>query len=197
MKKLILSAFALMVIVSASNAQRFSLGVKFGGIGTKIDGQSFDNGYKLSYQGGAFAELGITNKLGIQPELLFSQTSYRTASGADAIIGNLTPNQDFKLSYLSIPVLLKYNIAPLVSLNLGPQYSILLNKNVSLVDNAKTAFKSGDFSMVGGLQLHLSSLRVYARYVVGLSDLNDFKSTVNTDSWKSQQIEVGIGLKVL
>ena len=193
MKKLFLSTVALVAIAFSVNAQSFALGVKAGTIGTKIDGESFESGYKLSYQGGAFAEFDLLGKVGVQPELLFSQTSSQTSSGTNLAVG-LKPDVAFTLHYLSIPVLLRYNFAKLFTLNLGPQYGILLDNNTSIQKNGENAFKSGDFSGVVGLQFHLSSLRVYGRYVIGLNNLSD---ATNSGSWKSQQLELGVGLKVL
>ncbi|MFP5041969.1 porin family protein [Parasediminibacterium sp. JCM 36343] len=197
MKKILLSSLAIAAICVSVNAQSFSLGVKAGAIGTKIDGNSFDKGYQLSYQAGAFAEVDLLGTIGIQPELLLSQTNttYSTATTVGGVASSFST--DIKLSYLSIPVLLRYNVAKILTFNLGPQYSILLNKGKSGVDNVNDAFKSGDFAIVAGAQVHVSSLRVYARYVVGLSDQNDAKVAYNTDKWKSQQIQVGVGIKLL
>jgi hypothetical protein len=200
MKKIVLSLVAIVAVAVSVSAQSFTLGIKAGALGTKIDGQDFQSGYKLSYQGGAFAEFDLLHKIGIQPELLFSQTSSQTVSGPTSgatLASGLNANTAFTLSYLSIPILLRYNFAKLFTLNLGPQYGILLNKSEDLVGNGKDAFKSGDVSGVVGLQLHLSSLRVYGRYVFGLNNLNNISSATNTGNWKNQQLEVGVGLKVL
>ena len=200
MKKLLLSTLALIAIGFSVNAQGFALGAKLGTIGTKIDGESFESGYKLSYQGGAFVELDLTNKWGIQPELLFSQLSSKSVSGPlstsnpNVLISGLQPSTVFTLSYLSIPILLRHNFAKIFTLNVGPQYGILLNKGVTLKDNATSALKSGDLSGVVGLQVNLIGLRVYGRYVVGLNNISD---ATNAGNWKSQQIELGVGLKLL
>ena len=196
MKKLLLSTLALIAIAFSVNAQGFALGAKLGTIGTKIDGESFQSGYNLSYQGGAFLELDLTKKWGIQPELLFSQLSSKTASNlsASALTSGLQPNTLFTLSYLSIPILLRHNFAKIFTFNIGPQYGILLNKGLTLKDNANSAFKSGDLSGVVGLQVHLIGLRVYGRYVIGLNNISD---ATNSGSWKSQQLELGVGIKLL
>ena len=197
MKKIVLSLVAIVAVAVSVSAQSFTLGIKAGALGTKIDGQDFQSGYKLSYQGGAFAEFDLLHKIGIQPELLFSQTSSQTVSGPTSgatLASGLNANTAFTLSYLSIPILLRYNFAKFFTLNLGPQYGILIDKNASGSDNVQSAFKNGNFSMVGGLQLHVSSLRVYTRYVVGLSNVNDVSSS---EKWKTRQLEVGIGLDVL
>jgi len=193
MKKLIVSTLALLLVAVAVQAQGLRLGIKVGANGTKIDGQSFEDGYKLSYQGGVFIEADFNKKFGIQPEVLFGQTTSKTVSGIGAVGTNLPSSQDVTLNYLSIPVLLRYNIGKLVTLNLGPQFAILLNKDNTLLQNGEQAFKSGDFSMVGGVQLNFSVLRIYGRYNVGLSNINDVS---NQNKWKSQQLQLGVGFKL-
>jgi hypothetical protein len=79
-----------------------------------------------------------------------------------------------------------------LTLNAGPQFGILLQQDKSLLQNGQEAFKTGDFSMVGGVQLNILMLRVYARYNVGLSNINNLD---NRDQWKSQQIQMGLGWK--
>ncbi len=193
MKKAIISSLVLLLFVVAVQAQGFRAGIKLGANGTKIDGQSFEDGYKLSYQAGVFFEADFNKKFGIQPEVLFGQTTSKTASGLGAVGTNLISNQDFTLNYLSIPVLLRYNIGKVVTLNLGPQFAILLNKDNTLLQNGQQAFKSGDFAMVGGVQLNFKVLRIYGRYNVGLTNINDVS---NQEKWKSQQLQVGLGFKL-
>lgn len=76
-------------------------------------------------------------------------------------------------------------------LQLGPQYSILKSADKNLLENGQQAFKEGDFSMMGGLQINISKFRIYGRYAVGLTNLNDID---NQEKWKSQTVQLGIGL---
>ncbi len=191
MKKLLL----LLIVVSATtyaNAQKFSVGVKVGANMNKIDGQSFKDGYDLGYHAGVFAELGLSKKLAIQPEVLFNQVNTKRAAGFNDIYNqnNLNP-RDIDLKYLSIPVLLKYDIAPFLSLNAGPQFSILIDDNQNLFNNGRDAFKKGDLAAVAGATLNVSKFRIYGRYAVGLNNINDID---NRDQWKSQQFQLGLGL---
>ncbi|MFY7900284.1 MAG: outer membrane beta-barrel protein [Chitinophagaceae bacterium] len=102
MKKIFLSTLILFVAVVGLQAQGFRAGVKLGAIGTKIDGQSFEDGYQLSYQAGIFTEIDFNKKFGIQPELLFSQTASKTVSGLNPITSELFASRNVKLNYLSI-----------------------------------------------------------------------------------------------
>ena len=81
-----------------------------------------------------------------------------------------------------------------MSIQAGPQFAILKEKNESLLENGKAAFKNGDFSMLAGVQFKLSSFRIYGRYAIGLTNLNDID---NKDKWKSQSFQVGVGLAIL
>jgi len=195
MKRLLNSAFLLIALSTVSNAQKFNLGAKAGASLTKISGQAFKEGYDLGYHLGAFAEIDVSKKWGIQPEVLWNQVNTQRASGADAVYNNWQTNtNDIKLNYLAIPILLRYNIVSnLVTLNLGPQFGILLNKEESLWNNGKEAFKGGDFSLVGGATINLKTFRVYGRYNIGLSDIKDIQ---NSDSWKSQQVQLGVGIRL-
>ena len=96
-----------------------------------------------------------------------------------------------QLKYLTIPILLNYNAGKLITLQAGPQFGILMNKSNTFVQNGKDAFKSGDLSMLGGIQLNISHFKVYGRYAIGLSNLNDID---NKDKWKSQSVQLGVGL---
>jgi hypothetical protein len=82
----------------------------------------------------------------------------------------------------------------LISFQLGPQFGILRDKNQSFTGNAASAFKSGDLSMLGGVQLNLLSLRVYGRYAIGLTDINDIQNIATSEKWQSKTLQIGVGL---
>ncbi|HEX3024602.1 MAG TPA: porin family protein [Chitinophagaceae bacterium] len=191
MKKIILSLLAVIIISTASLAQAgFRLGIKGGTNLTKLSGESFNNGYMAGYQLGGFMELDFSKEIGIEPEVLFNEYAGRTSTTLGSVFTN---NQDVKLNYLSIPVLLRLNVDKMLTIVVGPQYSILVNPHETTLQNGQDAFKSGDFAAVGGLQINLSALRIYGRYVIGLNNINDVGNQYN---WKSQQIQLGIGIKL-
>ncbi|MCA6484840.1 MAG: outer membrane beta-barrel protein, partial [Chitinophagaceae bacterium] len=100
----------------------------------------------------------------------------------------------FKMEYLSIPILLRYNLfGGFLTLNAGPQFGILIQKDKSILANGENAFKSGDLSMVAGAQLNILMLRIYGRYNIGLTNINNID---DRDKWTSQQIQIGLGLKL-
>lgn len=196
MKRLLLSFTVLVVFTVASYAQGgFRLGVKLGTNLNKVEGQSFKEGFDISYHLGGFAEIDFNKKWGIQPEVLWNQTSARRSNFNTLYSSVANPNgsEKIKLDYLSIPILLRYNIGSMLSLNAGPQFGILLSEDKTLLQSGQSAFKNGDFSMVAGAQLNFSFLRVYGRYNIGLQNINDIDSK---DKWTNQQIQLGLGLRL-
>lgn len=194
MKTKLFTLVLVTFIFSAANAQ-FHLGIKGGANINKLTGKSFKDEFSFGYHLGGFAEIGLGNKFAIQPEVLFSQFRQDTTSQFNAIYKNIfTSDQSkVKLNYLSIPILLNYKASNFLSLQLGPQFGILMDQNKNLVQNGKEAFKN-DFSMLGGVQLKFASFRIYGRYALGLNNINDID---NKDKWKSQSFQVGVGLAIL
>ncbi len=190
MRKIFLVAFMVFTGTLLYAQKGFRLGVKAGANLNKIEGQSFDDGFNFSYHAGAFAEIDFAKRWGIQPEVIWSQTSTKPANNIDAIYSTLPTN--IKLDYLMVPVLLRYSPIGLLSFVAGPQFGVLINKNENLLTNGQHAFKSGDLSMVLGAQVNLKVLRIYGRYNVGLQNINDF---TDQQKWTNQQVQLGLGLK--
>mgnify|MGYP003850184921 FL=1 len=93
-----------MLLVSSAFAQ-FDLGVKAGVNITKIDGQSFNDQFKYGYHLGGFAAIGLGEKFGLQPEVLYNQNTMRVDSSYTNAV-NVFQNglTDVKLNYISIPI---------------------------------------------------------------------------------------------
>lgn len=192
MKRSILLSAVTLIVITAS-AQGFKLGIKAGANINKVDGRSFKEEFKLGYQIGGFATIGLSKKLAIQPEVLFNQSN-TTASTQfqDIYTSAVSPDylKEVKLNYLTIPILLNYNLTKGIALQAGPQFGILLDQDKTLLSNGAEAFKKGDLSMLGGIQVKLMAFRVYGRYQIGLSNINDID---NQDKWKSQAVQIGLG----
>jgi hypothetical protein len=196
---IVLSLLLMVTGIIKSQAQGFHLGIKAGANLDKVNGQAFDQGFKFGYNVGAFAELNFTPLWGIQPEVLFNQSNYRTGDHFSDIYPGGVNDVKGKLNYLTIPILLSFRPIPLLSLQAGPQFGIKLNKDEHLVNNAADAFKSGDFSLVGGAQLNIASLKIGARYIWGLADVNNYStsnSNTTTVSWKNESFQVYAGFRI-
>lgn len=194
MKKKFLAVFIIgLAISSVSVAQGFHLGIKGGANLLKIDDKSFEDEFKFGYTLGGFAEINFNKKWGIQPEVMWSQSNYTTATDLEEIIPGTKSDVDVKLNYLQIPLLLSYKPIKLITLQAGPQFGILINEDKSLLQNGGDAFKKGDFSMLAGAQLNLGPLKAGARYAIGLNDIGDID---NQDEWKTRGWQLYVGLRI-
>ena len=187
--KLLLTAVISILSISAFS-QSLKIGAKGGATINKISGQTFKDQFSYGYHIGGFATIGLGKKFGFQPEILFNQINVDTSSKFSDVY-QFNKLNGVQLKYLTIPLLLNYNAGKLITLQAGPQFGILMNKSNTFVQNGKNAFKTGDFSMLGGVQLNISHFKLYGRYAIGLNNINDID---NKDKWKNQSIQLGVGL---
>jgi hypothetical protein len=118
-----------------------------------------------------------------------------TTSQFSDIYNNLLGSNSgsIRLRYLSIPVLLNYQLTKGIQLQAGPQFGLLMDQNRNLLQNGLRAFHEGELSLQAGVQVRLSKFRFYGRYGIGLSNINDID---NQDRWRSQTIQLGVGLAI-
>ncbi|MGL5112993.1 MAG: porin family protein [Flavobacterium sp.] len=169
MKKIIIVIAFLLLGTWNTQAQLLHLGAKAGinyanltGSTITVNKENFKSEAISSYHIGLVAEVKLTEKFGIQPELLYSTqgASYKNA------IKEFTN----KLGYLSIPVMAKIYLNNTFSLELGPQASFLLSeKNNFDVEDSKTF----DFAIAAGLGVKITkSIFVQGRYGLGLTEVS-------------------------
>jgi len=195
MRSYFLAIVTAVLFCSDASAQSFHIGAKVGANINKLSGQAFKDQFTYGYHAGAYAEIPILKKWSIQPEVLFNQFSYDTSATISQLYQlNATRVSNIKLNYISVPLLLSYRPSKILTLQAGPQFGVLIDRQKNLFQNGKDAFKQGDFSLLGGAQLNLGGLRIYGRYTLGLNNINDID---NKDQWKSQGFQVGIGLNIL
>lgn len=172
--KILLAALALVCATVAANAQaQFALGIKAGPNFANLDTESsIGANYKnrTGFHGGAFALLKLT-KIGIQPEILFSQQGSTVRYD----------NRDFhsNYSYFNVPVILKlYTIAG-INLQAGPQFGFLTKATredflTGVEEDVKGRLKSSDVSLALGAGWDLPfGITIDARYNLGLSKLSE------------------------
>ena len=193
MKKIIPLVICLFYVTKFTIAQNVHFGVKAGANFQKIQGIPFKEKFTFGYQAGAFAAIGFTSKIGIQPEILFSSVNADTATQFSTVYG-FKKIDKVKLNMLDIPILLNIKAAQFLTIQAGPQFSVLIDKNQNLLKNGETAFKQGNISAVAGLQFNLTKFKIYGRYVAGLKNLNNVN---NSNEWRNRNIQVGIGFKIL
>jgi hypothetical protein len=190
-----------ILIVLASQAQsaipEWHYGLKADLNYTTINGKGLASGYTMGAQAGAFVERSFNKNWSLQPEILFTQSN--TQKGNDFLTyynttGNPFAAKDIKLGYLSIPVMIKYNINKSFSILAGPQYSLLLVDAESLLTAGDgKAFKKSEVSANLGGQFTIGIISIYGRYNLGINNINNID---NRYAWHSSHIQAGIAVKI-
>jgi len=158
-------------------AQKFQLGLKGGVNISNFSGGEFRNIDKkalVGFHGGGFVSFLLGDNFAIQPEVLFSSQGAKL-KGAGS-------EENFKVSYLNIPLLAKYRFNGGFYLEAGPQVGFKLNESVP--NNTINSFaKNLDLSIDAGLGFHSrSGFGIGGRYTAGISKVGDFNSeTINPD----------------
>ena len=180
----------------AEKESTFRWGFKGGLNLNKIEGKSFTDEFKYNYALGGFVQINFSQKLGIQPEINFVQTSAEQSDDITDIYDDLFLGGDqksAKLDYLKFAGLLNIDIGPSqrVKLQVGPQWGMLLDETVDSLKTPQDVFKKSEFSVLGGIMLQLPLIHIGTRYEIGLTDINGID---NQDKWRSQSWQFFVGI---
>jgi hypothetical protein len=192
MKKILLGTLFVMITATAAWSQ-VTVGLKAGiniakesvsGSGITL---SADN--VVGFHGGAYLHAKF-GKFGVQPEAYYSMTGSKfTFSGA---------TDQIKTNYLSVPILLRFNVTDFFNIHAGPQFGILLSaKETSggTTTDVKNQVKSGDFGLAFGAGFDLPmGFNGGVRYVAGMSNID--ASSSSGSKTKNNVIQVYVGFKL-
>jgi len=190
------SSFAQRNKLNGDHENFFRFGAKAGVNVNKISGQSYKEGFNFNFQAGAFLQFNFSRRFGIQPEVNFVQTSSEFSNDPSDIYDDIFRDgsqKKSKLNYLEIPLLLNINVgeSKRVKLQIGPAYGGLLKETVDSLKTNGNIYKNGEWAAIGGLWIQIPFVNFGARYKLGLTELNGID---NRQSWKSQSIQVFIGV---
>jgi hypothetical protein len=186
----------LCVTSVAFSQAEFAIGIKAGPNFAKIDGDaSAGENYKsrTGFHGGAFALIKLT-KIGIQPEIIFSQQGSKVKINSQDLESNF--------SYINIPVMLKVYLVAGLNIQVGPQFGFVASAKQEQIDafsgdvtkeDVKDQMKKSDISAGLGAGWDLPfGLTVDARYNLGLSKINEGSGDI-----KNQVFQLSLGYKLI
>lgn len=213
MKKLILGialtagslAFAqTTTTTSTSSASPVAFGVKAGMNVSSLTNESGldDQGSKIGFNAGVFANIPVATSFSIQPEVLYSQYGDKY----DQTIAGTRYSSARHLDYITVPVMFQYNIIPNLYLEAGPEFGFLVNAKNKLkneTDN-NTINESGDYKDslnkfnfgigLGAGYYFTDNIGITARYVAGLTDIAKDRPS-NSDAIRNNLFQVGLAFK--
>jgi hypothetical protein len=190
------AAFAQRNKTDMDSEKFFRFGAKAGVNVNKISGKSYKEGFNYNFQAGGFIQFNFSNRIGLQPEVNFVQTSSEFSNDASDVYNDIFRDgsqKSAKLNYLEVPVLLNLNVGPSkrVKLQIGPAYGGLIKQTVDSLKNSGNIYKNAEWSAIVGFWLQLPVVNIGVRYKAGLTNVNAID---DRQSWKNQSIQLFIGV---
>jgi hypothetical protein len=168
---------------------KLSYGIKAGGNYSNFTSSNFGAEGLAGFHAGAVINFRLTNNLSIQEDFLFSTQGAKTENQ------NIFGKEDLKLSYLSIPIVLKYHTKIGIYAEVGGQANMLVSdvKNTGF-DNFANKIDAG---AVGGIGYQFRTtlfkgLGIGARYYQGFTDVGKFNSTTVKSDFKNGVAQLSV-----
>ena len=167
-------------------AQSFQPGVKAGVNISNFTGGDFNtvkNKSLVGFHAGGLLRFKFGN-LALQPEIVFSSQGAKLESAGD--------EENYKISYLNIPVLLQFETDGGVYFEAGPQVGFKLREDIP-ESTIEDFAKSTDLSVAVGLGYHSKmGLGIDGRYNIGISKLGDFDADNIDPDFKNGVIQFSL-----
>lgn len=180
--KSILSISLLTISLVVFSQAKVEIGLKAGANFANTDIENSES--ITAFHGGAYGLIKLAN-IGIQPEVLWSK------QGSEFTVDNVTDEIDF--TYVNIPVMVKFYLPLGLNLQAGPQFGVLTNAEQEDEDVSEL-FKESDLSAVFGAGWDAPfGLQLSARYVLGLSDINDIDGN---EAIKNRTFQLAVGYRL-
>jgi hypothetical protein len=134
----------------------------------KLNGQAATTTFKsiLRFHAGLFAESKLSDKLILQPEIIYN--------GIGSRLGENNNGYKMLVDYVCVPMLIKYNLKG-ATIGTGPQAGLLMGAKVKAGDdeeNSKSMYKSFDLGWLLNVDVPVTrSISIAARYHLGLTNI--------------------------
>ena len=209
--------------VSASLLAQVSVGVKAGaalsGHASEGIGMGRSEFIKPTFLGGLYVSVPLSDKLSLQPEVLYSRKGNQSSSSNSSFL------QRFNIHYINVPIMLQYQVLNRLTVELGPEFSYLLSTGishglftefVSLSDNPSpqelllASYRDLDVALNLGLGYQIwNRWSVNLRYNLGVLDISDDftipvvrqpggepEPMVLSFPWYNRSLQLSVGFRV-
>lgn len=155
-------------------------------------GDDFVADGKVGFAGGVFVAIPLSQLIGIQPELLYSQKGFK-----GEVLG-----VDYKatFNYLDLPIHLQIKPTENISILAGPQFSYLLSSEYKLgnlnasSDDLEDDNNRATIGLSAGVDFTVQNFLISARGSWDLSKMNKDNSTSDIN-YKNQLFQVTLGYR--
>jgi Outer membrane protein beta-barrel domain len=169
MKKLIAAIALFFIAYTNANAQSvaFKAGYTHSDIIVSPEPANIFTPKETFHAGIVVKDIKLTDKIGLQPELLYSMQGFKVAG-----VGNVG------IHYLSVPLLVTFPVTQGLELQVGPQVSYMVNSRVGVVSDLFSITYNGifhdiDAGAVAGMEYKASeNVSIGGRYYLGMTNVN-------------------------
>jgi hypothetical protein len=147
----------------------------------------------IGINAGAYVNYYFMNFLAIQPELMISGKGSRWK--------NEFYDAKYNLTYVDLPILIKFQPVKQFNIHAGPQLSYLMFANqydytTGQRTNVMGNFYKLDIALAGGIELNLPlRLSLTVRYVYGLKPATN--GATYTETWTNKYFQASLGYRIL
>lgn len=210
--KILVSALLLVGTATISNAQdkvdntaskSVTFGVKGGVNFANVVGGNESTDLRTSFHAGVFTEIPVSDVFSVQVEALYSGQGFDLDfKGPDG------DKAEVQLDYINVPVLAKIYVTKGLSIDVGPQFSYLVNDEFDLNPNSNdgdfdlsgTNYEPNKFDVgvAGGLTFQTEmGLFATGRYTYGFTKLYDTNKSgdIGFDGLHNQVFQISLGYK--
>ncbi len=199
MKKLIavliiLSIYSALSISIAQSKLGFGLkgGINVAYQSTPGEGINVNVENIMRFHGGAYLNYFFLDKIAIQPELLVSGKGSKWDD----------PYFDTKdlLTYIDLPILIRYQPVKLLNIHAGPQFGYLISAVQDDLSgdekmDIKDWYNNADIGLLFGAEANLPfNINLTVRYILGLSEVTNDVEYI--EPWKNNFIQVSVGYRI-
>lgn len=161
-----------------------------------------DQGSKIGFNAGVFANIPIAESFSIQPEVLYSQYGDKY----DYVVAGNRYSYANHLDYVTVPVMFQYNFIPNLYVEAGPEFGFMVSaknkaKNETNNDvlaesgNYKDNFNTFNVGIgLGAGYYFTDNIGITARYVAGVTDIAKDRPA-NSDAVRNNAFQVGLAYK--
>ncbi|MFD2519001.1 porin family protein [Salinimicrobium flavum] len=192
MKKSVLFIAVMLFGTTFMAAQEFVyFGAKGGVNFSTFSGDGFsdfnDESARTGYHLGLLAEIPVTDRFSIQPEVLYS------AQGFDLVRREDNNDVEHQLDYITVPVMAKLYVLGGLALEAGPQVGFVVEEAIDFGSTERELYNDNrndiDLSLGLGASYKFNKFFLYGRYNAGLTDIYDVEGV----DAKNSVVQAGVG----
>lgn len=157
--------------------------------GSNSNGIDYDT--KAGWSLGAWLNFPLGSTFSLEPQVMFSSHRYFTPNPTPLLLN------DGSIRYVSIPLLLKIHASERVAIAVGPQVDIITSVDDKNNLAVKEDFNKSSLSLSAGVEIFPHGVVTpFARYVHGMSNMDNRPGHSSAQEFKNQNIQIGLKVKL-